>query len=146
MTKAIHGNGTLFQQGDGADPEVFTTIAEITNIGGPNLQAEQVEVTSHDSEGWREYVAGLRDGGEISIEGNFVPSDATHTQMIDDFNSGSENNYRIILPDGEDDATSSKWEFAAICTGLEFTHPADGVLGFSATYKLTGQPVLTPKS
>ncbi|HBV97780.1 MAG: hypothetical protein JL50_02935 [Peptococcaceae bacterium BICA1-7] len=145
MTQAIHASGTLFQRGNGATPtEVFTTLAEITEIGGPQLESEDIDVTSMDSNGWREYVAGLKDGGEISIDGNFVPKETTHAQMITDFNAGTVSNYQILLPDAELDANKSKWTFAAKVKSLEFSHPADGVLGFSAALKISGQPTLTP--
>ena len=75
MTSAsIFGHGTFLQIGDGAVSEMFTTIAEVMNIDGPNLQQETVEVTSHDStDRWREFIGGLKDGGEISFGLNFSP-------------------------------------------------------------------------
>ena len=37
------GIGASVGVGDAASPEVFTDIPEITTIGGPNIQAEQIE-------------------------------------------------------------------------------------------------------
>ena len=52
MTAAAKaGVGTTFSVGDGASPEVFTAIGEIVNASGPNISAEQIEVTTLDSSG-----------------------------------------------------------------------------------------------
>ena len=46
MTQAIHTQGTKLQRGDGAGPEVFTTIAVVISFTGPTETAKQVDVTS----------------------------------------------------------------------------------------------------
>ena len=57
MTSAIAAYGTLLKLGDGGTPENFTTIAEVRDIGGPELGADVVDVTSHDSPGaWEEVI------------------------------------------------------------------------------------------
>jgi len=48
-------------------------VAEISNWS-MELEADDIEVTSFDSNGWKEYIAGSR-GWSGSFEGNFVPED-----------------------------------------------------------------------
>ena len=48
-------------------------VAEISNWT-MDLDADDIEVTSFDSDGWKEYIAGAR-GWSGSFEGNFAPDD-----------------------------------------------------------------------
>src|SRR5690606_6016541 len=48
-------------------------VAEISNWS-MELEADDIEVTRFDSNGWQEYIAGTR-GWSGSFEGNFVPED-----------------------------------------------------------------------
>ena len=48
-------------------------VAEINNWS-LELDADDIDVTSFDSDGWKEYIAGSR-GWSGSFEGNFVPDD-----------------------------------------------------------------------
>lgn len=57
-----------------------TKIAEISNWS-LDLGADDVEITSFDSEGWKEYLAGLREWSG-SIEGNFDSTDTTGQKAI----------------------------------------------------------------
>ena len=73
-TNARIGYGTLFQTGNGAVPEVFTTLAEVTNITPPKMSRDTVDATHEESPGaWREFIAGLKDGGDVSLDLNFIP-------------------------------------------------------------------------
>lgn len=137
MSDAVRAYGTLLQREDGA---TFTTIAELTDISGPSLEADELDVTSHDSpNGYREYIQGLKDAGEVSIEGNFLPGNATQETLLADYESGDVVNYQIVFPD----AGSTTWGFAAFVTAFEPAAGVEDVLTFSATLKLTGQPTLS---
>lgn len=142
MTNAIKAFATLLKIGDGADPEVFTTVAEVTNIGGPSLSLGTEDVTSHSStDGWREFVATLLDGGEVSIEGNYVPGEATHdatSGLINDMENRTKRNFELVFPD----SGATTWAFPALVTNFTPAAPVEGKLGFSATLKITGKPTL----
>ena len=51
------------------------SIAELTSIGGLSLSADTIDVTTLDSDGYREFIQGMKDGGEVSISGYFNPAD-----------------------------------------------------------------------
>ena len=55
-------------------------IAEISNWS-LDLGADDIEITSFDSEGWKEYLAGLKEWSG-SIEGNFVADDINGQKAI----------------------------------------------------------------
>jgi predicted secreted protein len=133
MTSAVAGNGVLLQLGDGGTAETFDTIAEVLDIDGPNQTREQIEVTSHSSAGWREYIAGLRDGGEVSFPINSVPTDSTQQALRALIDSGAEANFKIVYPNGYRDT------FAAIVTDWGTKSPVDGAVTEEIKLKISGE-------
>jgi predicted secreted protein len=135
--------GTLFKRGDGATPtEVFTTIANVTTIGGPERTRETIDVTAHDSpDGWMEFIGSLKNGGEVTLEINYDPGNATH-DLDDDFEVRDPKNYQIVLLPGE--ADEHTWAFAGIMTQLGDEFPYDDKMARNMTVKITGKPTLTP--
>jgi predicted secreted protein len=55
-------------------------VAEISNFS-LDLGADDIDITSFDSEGWKEYLAGLKEWSG-SIEGNFKPDDTNGQKAI----------------------------------------------------------------
>jgi predicted secreted protein len=131
--------GTQFQRGDGGEPEVFTTVGEATNISGPELERETIDVTSHDSpDRFREWVGGLVDGGEVTFEVNWDP--AIHVPLQDDFDDPLPRNYQIVLPT----VPGGTFAFAGFITGMSHEFPHDGKMAAEFTFKISGKPVFTP--
>lgn len=129
--------GTQLQRGDGADPEVFAAIANVTDITPPGIERETLDVTAHDSpDAWREFVGGLKDGGEVELELNYDPRE--HDSLIADFEDKVPRNYKVVWP-----GTLGDWAFAAILTGFESEAPHDDKLAASATFKVSGKPTIT---
>ncbi len=139
MSGAIHGHGTLLQIGDGASPENFTTIAEVTDINGPNISVDTVDVTSHSSPGaYKEYIVSLIEPGEVRFTVNFIPTDATHgltSGLLKDLQDRTLRNFQLVFPD----ATSTTYAFSAYVTGFQIKEPTTDVLGADVTLKITGQ-------
>lgn len=135
--------GTLFQRATNLSPgTTFETIANVTNIGGPDRSRETIDVTAHDSPGqWMEFIGGLKDGGEISLDINYDPAEATH-DIDDDFDDDVPRNYRVvILPDTEDEHT---WSFKGIMTELSDEFAYDDKMARTMTIKVSGKPTLAP--
>jgi predicted secreted protein len=145
-SKATSTVGVKLKRGDGAGPEVFAAVAEITSISGPNETAAQIDVTSFDSEA-REYIAGLRDGGEISFDFNFVGDDASQAALRADFAAGKLSNYEIDLNDGTVALpVASKYAFAASVTALGNNFAVDDKITGSCTLKISGPVIFTPRA
>lgn len=135
--------GTQFQRATGVAPgTTYETIANVTSIGGPERTRETIDVTSHDSpDGWMEFIGGLKDGGEISLDVNYDPAEATH-DLDDDFDDVLPRNYRIVLlPDTDDEHT---WQISGILTQLGDEFAYDDKMARTMTIKVTGKPVLAP--
>ena len=142
VTAAINAFGTLLKIGDGGGSEVFTTIAEVTNISGPSLSLEMLEVTNHSSTaGWKERIGGLLDGGEVSFDLNFIPTNSTHSYsagLVHDMVGRTRRNFKIVFPDGG----STTWTFAAFVNKFAPNAPVNGQLSVSVGLMITGQPTL----
>lgn len=141
MTLAVSSEGTLLKMGDGAGPEVFTAIAEVRDIGGPALAQGTEEVTHHGSGGWREFIATLKEGGEVTFQVN-VLNDATQgpgSGLLDAFDDGEAHNFQIVFPT----ATPLTADFAAIVTGFTPDAPVEGALTADATLQITGEVTWT---
>jgi predicted secreted protein len=134
-TEARVGMGSRFEIGDGADPEVYTQLAEVININPPSMSRDALDATHMLSpEQWREFVPGLKDGGEVSVDMNFIPGGAGETQIMANLAADNTANYRITFPNGV------SWTFAAFCTGFEPSVPHDDKMSATATFKVSGKP------
>lgn len=138
MTAGVAAKGTLFNW-------ATHDVAELTSISGPSESMDTIDLTSHDSTlAFKEFVAGLRDGGEITIEGNFILGDTNgQIAMHSDFQSGTAQTWIIKHPTWED--PGHLWPqvtASGLITAFELSYPMDGKIGFTATIKVTGKPVL----
>ncbi len=120
-----------------------TTVAGVTNIGGPGLTLETIDVTNHSSaSAWREFVGGLKDGGEISVDIVFDPVAATHKNasggLLYLLTTRASASFTITFPD----AAPTTWTFAAFVTSFEVGAPVADGLTASVTLKITGAPTL----
>ena len=111
-------------------------VGSLTNIGGPGVSADTIDVTAHDSaDAFREFVAGVLDGGEVSLEGNLVSASAGDT-ILTELTERTSTTCVIQYST----AVNACWKFEAIVTGFETDAPFDGKLGFTASVKVTGKP------
>lgn len=133
MTSAVSAKGTVLIWN-------YLKVLEQANLQGLSQARDTIDVTSHDSaDGYREYVAGLGDGGELSLDGNFITSDsngqiALHTDM----QAGTVRACFLLLPMSVGQALS----FNAIAKGFEPSFPHDGKMGLSGSLKVSGKPTL----
>lgn len=137
------GFGTVFKRATTLTPgTTYEVVANVTTISGPSRSRETIDVTAHDSPGgWMEFIGGLKDGGEVSLDINYDPSEDTH-DLDDDFDDVSARNYQIvILPGTEDEHT---WSFKGVLTGLEDEFPYDDKMSRTMTIKMSGKPTLVP--
>ena len=133
VSNAISGIGAVIQKGDGASTEAFTDIAEVSNIGGPNISRDQHDVTTLGStSGFREFIAGFRDGGEVVLDMNWTREGYDVLKTAFDTNSSS--NYKIIMPD----AGNTEFLFAGWVINITQNIPTDDKITMTATIKIDG--------
>ena len=142
MTDATAAYGTLLKRGDGAVSEAFSAVAEVTKISGPKLKLDALDVTHMEStEGWREFVGGLLEGGEVGFDVNFLPANATQNAaagLLLDLKNRTKRNFQIVFPDTSD----TTWSFTALVTGCEVDASVEDKLSASLTLQITGKPTL----
>lgn len=128
----VRGVGTTFT----ANSKV---IGGLTSIGGIEASADTVDVTALDSQGgYREYIAGFKDAGEVSLEGFLDDAtEANQSELYTLFQSGTVVACVITFPNG------GKWEFDGIVTGFGTSASVDDAITFSSTIKVSGEPTFT---
>jgi len=140
-TQARLGYGTLLQYRDNGD---WKNIAERVTIGGPSHTSDNVEVTNMDSPGGsKEYIPGLADTGEVTLEGNFIPGDAGQQQMLKDQKDRKVRDWRLVFPTADDIEDRHKFSFEAYVQNLDFNYPTQEAMTISATFKLAGDTTLS---
>lgn len=127
-TAAQSGYFTTLQLSDGGGTPVFTTIAEISSISGPNLSRSIVDATHMQSDdGAKEFIGGLIDGTTFTCELNFVPTDATQADLLTQIAAAAPvaRTYRIVLPNqaGAKTFTASTTTFSATAHGFNTAQP-----------------------
>lgn len=114
------------------------TVAGLTSIGGLELSADTIDVTTLDSDGgYREYIAGFKDAGEVSMEG-YLELDEGQQALYDLFESGETEDFTILFPNN-----MGSWQFKGVVTGFSTSADLEDPLSFSATIQVSGKPTLT---
>lgn len=133
-SSALTSQGMTIGIGDGASPtEAFTTIAEVKSIDGPGGQTAEIDVTDLNSTA-KEFVLGLQDEGDITLDMNYIPSNAQHAALRTLRGNGNENNFRITFTD----SPNTTWTFGARVKGFTINNSVDSVTGLSVTLRVTG--------
>ncbi len=127
--------GTVLKMGTGTP----TTIGGVDSIGAIGVESEEIEVTTLDSpDGYREFIAGLKDAGEIAIKG-VVKSDAQLQTLLGKAEDQTVEDWEVDFPSG------TKWTFSGFVKALkEGEITIDGKRTFEMTIRVTGKPTFTP--
>lgn len=135
MGKATRALGTKLLKSD-------SEIGGLTSIGGIEITADDIDVTTLDSEGgYKEYIGSFKDGGEVPIEGFFDSETAAgQVELQDSLDAGTAEDYKITFPT----TPQAEWAFKGVVTGFKVGDvDVDGTIGFGATIKVSGKPTLT---
>lgn len=81
-----------------SSPEAMSAVPEVRSLSGLGKTNPLVDVTNFDSTA-REYIAGLADGQEITLECNFLPGNTVQGNMVTAVNSGLNKNLRVVVSD-----------------------------------------------
>jgi len=140
-SSAFWAYGSTLQLGDGATTETFTSIAEITELTPPSMSRDDIDVTSHTSaDGYREFISGMRDAGEVTFKANWLPTNSTQdatTGILESFNDNANHNWKIILPN-----TLITISFSGFITAFEPDLPIEEQGQLSCTIKVSGKPTI----
>lgn len=131
MSKAI-GVGTKFMLDT-------TQVGALSSISGVELSADQVDVTTlENTTGYRDFLAGFKDGGEVGLSGYLDGEDAGQAAMLEAFHSGEQKACKIVFPA----AIGKTWEFTAVVVKFSTGAEIDSAITFEASVKVCGKPEL----
>ena len=133
-SEGMPAQGTYLMMGDGASPENFTEIAEVTSIGGPSISRERLDFTHLRTVGnFREFKASFTDPGTMTVRIQYIPTNATHQALQDKLSVADPTQFRLVFPDAEG------WDFAANVTGFNLTGlNVGGKIEVDVTLSLSG--------
>jgi len=136
MAQEIHGLGTLFKRWNSAlSIPAWEDVCNVTAISGPGYSKDTLETTDLCStDGYRTYIGGLRDAGEITLSMNYGTD--VWALMYADFDAINPGNYAIVLPDGV------VFEFVGLVTACPIEIPMDEKLTSEVTIKISGKPTI----
>lgn len=138
--------GALLKVGDdNATAELFTTVPGVQDITGPEFTTEQIEVTAHDSPGgFREYVVGPKDTGEIGFTLVFDPADATHQKFFGNWADRQLHNYQLVFTDIQTPSGPTTMDFAGLVVSFSFSMAVIGAMSADCSIRVSGEPIFTP--
>jgi len=140
MATALTGMGIEYEIGiqPGTTPTTYNELIEVFDVTPPNQQTDEIEVTHYKSVGgYREFIAGLRDGGEVTIQLNWVPGNPTDILLRDLHTSGALHMHRITFPN------ASTISYPGWIKGLERSSPYDDRQTMTVTVRVAGNSTYT---
>ena len=142
MADGMIGYGSTVRIGRGATP-TWTELQLVGDIEMPDEQIDEIEVTHMKSPGRRkQFIAGLTDGGEVSIPMNYIAGSASDELCQEIKASGEQVLIEITLPvlSGQ---TATPEVFSGYLSGYARTAPVNDKMTATATFRLS-ESVVTP--
>jgi hypothetical protein len=130
MTAAVKGIGSTLTWG--ANP-----VAEVLTISGPNISAEEIEVTNFDSpNGFKEYISGLKDGGTVDFELNWtLTPGGGQEELRNDLGTGTKR--PVVLTFATSPETRA--DFTGLVTAMSWSADPASQVTASVTVRIDGE-------
>ena len=134
MTAANVSNWT-FKLGSAASPQVLTAIEEVTDMSNIGATNPLLDATNFDSNGAMEFIAGLAEGDEFTIECNWLPNAAG---QIIAYAAQEAKATRLFSATYDGVSPEKVWSGSVICLGYSLAPSPTEVNKVTFTYKITG--------
>ena len=134
----LQSQGSVVKVGDGASPEVFTAISQITAIDGPTTEVPLVDVSNLSSTS-REFNVGLKDTGTFTIPVQYDPDNTQQARCQTLLDTAAIGNFQVLLTD----SPATQWAFAAYVISFTKSAAIDGVWEGEITLKVSGTITVT---
>lgn len=131
-TEAMIGLNTTVKIGNGASPNVFTSILEAKSVSNFGFSGNEVNATHFESpNGYEEFIGGLKTGDTITIRGNGSRDALIRTKVIWDAGSrvAMELNLPSTLPDYDFTLQPLGWHLGEVTPG--------GLIEYELTGRIT---------
>lgn len=129
---AVKAQGTVLKFTPKGGTQVV--VGKLTSVGEIAPDSEEIDVTTLDSEGYREYIQGFRDSGEVELSGFHEKDDAGQKALRAAYASGEAGAVEVCFPDDTSAA------FTAFVKGYSLGNAeVDGAVGFGAVLRISGK-------
>lgn len=143
MTEAFVGKMYL-ERGDAGSPTTYTRVCQIFGIGGLGQTNALVDATTFCSGGVNEYIGGLADGSEVSLNANFETAAQVLRDMIQDVKDKATRAFRVVADDEINPALY--FYLSAVCLSWQLGPSVDGKNTIDFGIKISGDIVITTSS
>jgi hypothetical protein len=132
MTDYVDTQGTDLKIGNGASPEVFTSIPQIVSIDGPSSARSEKTVT-HLKSTAVETSPGLRDFGSLNLEVEWDEGDTVHAGLRTKFDAGTYHNFQLV----DAGSPTKRYSFRGWVKSIPQKYGIDAVVMASVEIRLT---------
>ncbi len=129
----IDTQAAVLGAGNAASPEVFTTIAQLVNIGEVGVERSLIDTTNLAST-IREYKGAIPDGTEVDFDFQYDPDNAQQTALKTRLDANTTINYRVTLSD----SPATTFTFAGLVVSWKISNPIDNIVPLAVRIKVTG--------
>ena len=138
MPQATRTMGTTLTKTKSGDEQADLKIAYLTSIGEIGVESEEIDATDLDSpDNYKEFIAGSKDAGELSIAGN-IKDEALVEKMLALAEAQTLESWTIEYPSG------AKWVFTAFVKSFKDGEKTpENLATFTATLRISGKAVYT---
>ena len=131
MSDGTHGHGTSLSCGG-------TAVGNIISLSGPDQSRDSIDISTMDSTSkWREFIPGMIDAGEVTLDLNYDGSAAGTANLLAAHLTSTAETWLVTFPD------TSTWSSSGFMTALGHAIPFDDKITQSVTVKFTGSPTYT---
>lgn len=115
-------------------------VGSLSTINGVEVSSETTDVTDlGNKDGYKEFLGGFKDGGEVAVEGFLDGADEGQTAMYEAFEGQEVHACKIVFPD----AIGKIWSFNGVVTRYKAGDAAtNDALKFAGAVKVSGKPTL----
>lgn len=114
-------------------------VGGLSSIGGVEISADSTDVTAMDNtSGYKEYLGGFKDGGDVPLEGFMDGADEGQAAMYAALEDQKVHQCSIVFPE----AIGKTWSFPGVVTKFATSAQVGDAVKFSSAVKVAGKPTL----
>jgi hypothetical protein len=141
MADELIGMGTAIYMAETPEAAALTKLGRVKSVDFPDETTAELETTNYDSDGAREFIPGLTDGGSVPIVINWRPGDETDEMLIAAKADRKRRLWRIVTPEDEGRQQAT---FMGYISARGRTLPVDNVMESEITVRVSGKITIEP--
>jgi hypothetical protein len=98
LEQLARANSTTLRMADRASHTLYTLVAGVREMRGPQITGAHADATTHVSAGWQESISALREGGKLVFEVAYTR--ANHASLADAALEQTLESFKLTFADG----------------------------------------------